>query len=498
MTDTVSVRTTAQLSGDGPLTGATTDQPFPELLRSCRVRAGLTQQALAAASTVSPRAIRDLEAGRANARPQTIHLLADGLKLNGLTRDLFICAGLNVRQADPLGGDFCFAAPKPVNVLLGRETEVRTMADELESDRRRMICISGLPGVGKTRVAAEIATRLSTRRGWPVLWIGMGGRAITGLNETFSPLMRLLHSLVESDIESIARVCRLVGRRETLLVLDGAADIKPPSGVAELLAYCPGMRVITTSRIPWHVMGVQSAVVSPLATPKPAWDAGYSCGLLANVPAVRLFVDRLAEVRPGFSLNAANVGAVAELCRMMDGLPLALEAAAARCRVLTLQQLAEVPVRDLLHLVIPSQPGEHETIGGLLSWSIGRLDVAHRAMLRVLVRSGQAWTAVEAATALRRPLDEVVDDLNVLIGYGLVQAVHKEHATALVVPNLLRSVLLRLVSRQPRRHTRFAIVGCPLLRPAVRRVAEGMRSTSSQPLRNAKPGRVVACLCGMT
>ncbi len=443
MTELVAAPVTIHPTDTGSIAGET-NHPFPELLRSHRERAGLTQRALADLSTISPRAIRDLEAGRANARTQTIHLLADGLRLHGLMRELFIHAGLSGRRPGPFDADLGPTVPKPVNTLLGRDTEVRAMADVLESDRRRMVSISGFPGVGKTRVAAEVAARLSARRGWPVLWIGTHAGSLSGHGTAFDPLMRALRALIQSRTRDVSHVCQLVGRHEALLVLDGLADVAVPAGVEEMLAYCPGVRVISTSRAPWHVTGVQAAVISPLATPGPEWDAGPTLDALAGVPSVRLLVDRLAEVRPGFALSPATAGAAVELCRRLDGLPLALETMAGRFPVLSLRQLTEVPVCDLLDFTVPARSGgAPETIGALIAACVEHLDRTHRAILRELVRLDRVWTVPDVAGVLGRPLDEVVDDLGILIGSGLVRAAHGESATTLHVPNLLRAFLSR-------------------------------------------------------
>jgi predicted ATPase len=211
--------------------------------------------------------------------------------------------------------------------------------------------------------------------------------------------------------------------------------------VEELLARCPGARVISTSRVPWYVAGLQSSVISPLATPGPESD---TVDALSGVPSVRLLVDRLSEVSPGFELSPANAAAAAEMCRRLDGLPLALEVVAGRFRVLSLQQLAAVPVRHLLDLIVPAQAqAPPDTIAGLLAWSYQRLEDTHREILRELAPFERAWTAADVALVLRRPLDVVVDDLGVLISYGLVRAAHSEPVTALRLPNLLRAFLQR-------------------------------------------------------
>jgi DNA-binding XRE family transcriptional regulator len=402
-------------------------QPFPELLRHHRVRAGLTQRALADLSTVSPRAIRDLESGRANARTQTIHLLADGLRLQGAVREYFVRASLSRRPTGAFDDDPERTAPSPAGVLLGRDAEVHGMVEALESGRRRVISLSGLPGVGKTRLAAEVAARLGARHRWPVLWIGPPQPGPG----------RLPHS---SGVERLSQVPPLVGRHEAVLVLDGLTEATVPAGLAELLVHCPGLRVISTSRRPWPAAGGQACVVSPLAVPAP----GRSLEELGGVPSVRLLVDRLAEVRPGFVLNGSNAGDAAEMCRRLDGLPLALELVAERARVLSLPQLLARPVTELLDLAVPGAPGAVlQTIGELIGAGLERLTGGQRAILRELVRSDRVATVPELARSLHRPLDEVVDGISVLIGHGLVRVTYGEQTTDLDVPHLLRAFLRR-------------------------------------------------------
>ena len=259
-----------------------------------------------------------------------------------------------------------------------------------------------------------------------------------------SPLARSFHALTESSEKDISQAGRLIRQHDALLVLDGVADVRHPAGVEELLAYCPGIRIISTSRTPWQLAGLYAAVISPLATP----DAGPDgedppLAFLGRVPAMRLLVDRLSEVRPGFELSVANASAAAEMCRKLDGLPVALEVAARQFRVLSLHQLAEVPVSDLLELTVKARPdGAPETIASLLRWSVERQEAAPRELLRELVSAERALTVTDMARALRRPLDKVVDDLGGLIGCGLVRALHGEATTALHVPNLLRAFLL--------------------------------------------------------
>ncbi|SCG18992.1 Helix-turn-helix domain-containing protein [Micromonospora echinofusca] len=418
------------------------DRPFSELLRRQRIRAGLTQRALADLSTVSARAIRDLEAGRANARTQTIHLLVDGLRLQGVAREEFIRASLSGRRTGPFDLDGTAAAPGAIGALHGRDAEVGALVKMLSSGSRRMVSLSGLPGVGKSRMAAEIAARVGCGHDWPVLWLGT---ELPGAGPTLEPAPRSLRALLdESAQDAIAHLRRLVGRHRAVLVLDGVPEATLAAGVADLLSYCPGLRLISTSRAPWHVPGVQAAVVSPLATPGPEGPAGYRPETLAEVPSVRLFVERLGEVRPGFTLDRANAGAVAALCRRLDGLPLALEVAACQGRVLSVHQLTQLPVPELLDLGVPARGDERpRTLGGLLGATVARLSDGQRALLRELVRHDRAWTVPEVAAVARCPLGETVGALDVLVGRGLVRTSHGEPADGLRVPNLLRTYLRR-------------------------------------------------------
>lgn len=419
--------------------------PFAEVLRFSRSRAGLTQKALADLSTISPRAIRDLESGRANARTQTLFLLADGLRLNGLMRELFVQAGLGGRPAGT-SIETALPVPTPVNAILGRDGEVCAMMDVLESGRRRMISLSGLPGVGKTRVAMELAAQLGARRGWPVLWVGLAARGLNVRGKAVGPLIRSLRLLMESGADDLSTVAKLVGQHEALLVLDAVADVKVPLGAEELLAYCPGLRMISTSRAPWQVSHVQPSVLAPLPVPGPEWDASEHG--IQNLPSVRLLVDRLTELRPGFALAPADVPAVAQLCRRLDGLPVALEAVAALFQVFGLRELAEVPAEVLLQVRVPARSTRRqETLGSLLGSRLDGLSNGQRAVLGQLARPDRRWTVQELAQEQARPLGDVVGDLSVLIGNGLVLAPQGEPTTDLRIPNLLRALVSSRESR---------------------------------------------------
>ncbi|MFI1995403.1 helix-turn-helix domain-containing protein [Actinoplanes sp. NPDC020271] len=415
---------------------------FPELLRYHRLRAGLTQRALADLSTVSPRTIRDLESGRANARTQTIYLLADGLRLQGPMRELFVRSSLSGRGTPPSAVTPAVRAPgggwpgARLHPMLGRDVEVRALSQALTAGRRRAVVLSGLPGVGKTCLAAGIAESLAAANGWPVRWAG-ATEAMAGSGLTPDP----------GDVTAIDPR-RGPGRGDVLLVLDGVPEHPTADLVEDLLARRPGLHVLVTSRDPWSLAGVPVAVVGPLAVPAemPADPAAPGTAGPAGAaeamayPAVRLLLDRLAQVRPGLVLDAGDREAAVRLCRRVDGLPLAIEVAASRGRVLSPRQLADLPTGDLLALTVP---GRTITLGDTLAQALDDLAPGHRTLLSDLARPQRTWSVAEAATMLARPLDCTIDGLDTLIGRGLVQASHGSAVTALHVPNLIRALLRR-------------------------------------------------------
>ncbi|MEV6602162.1 helix-turn-helix domain-containing protein [Actinoplanes sp. NPDC051346] len=413
-----------------PATSAgTAGLSFPDLLRHHRLRSGLTQRALSDLSTVSPRTIRDLEAGRANARALTLLLLANGLRLEGTVREAFLQAGHHRRSTARLEV-VAETRPASVDAVLGRDDEIRAIAELLTSGRRRMVSLSGLPGVGKTRVAAEVAAWMNGRHRWPVLWEDAGPRTF-GRHDT-------------------ARIRQIVGSQAALLVLDGIAngdDCTP--AVAGLLGACPELRVITTSHQPWQLAGIQTTVLAPLPTPEPSNDLAE----ITALPSVRLLVDRLSEVRTGFTLTADDAAATAELCRRLDGLPLALEAVACRGRVLGVRQLAQMSVWDLLGLTVPARTEQQaaarhgtdgprsQTIGGLLRACCDALTAEQESLLHALATDDRSWTVAQVVTSLGQPWERVIDVLDVLIGRGLVRATPGNTGTELRVPQLVRALL---------------------------------------------------------
>ncbi|MEV5888455.1 BTAD domain-containing putative transcriptional regulator [Nonomuraea fuscirosea] len=296
--------------------------------------------------------------------------------------------------------------PAQLTSFVGREAELVRLDALREA---RLVTIVGPGGTGKTRLAIESATR-SARDGGPAfvdLSIADGGagqvaRAVLGalgLRESAlkppaagapDPADRLVAALAEQDL---------------LLVLDNCEHVVAEAAALtrRLLARCPGLRVLATSREPLGLTGEQLVPLAPLPTPPPgeADPAGY--------PAVRLFADRAAAVRQGFTLDPGTLAAVLRICAALDGLPLAIELAAARVRTFGVAEIADRLAEHgrfrLLSRGDRTAAARHQTLHAVVEWSWSLLDAREQALaMRFSVFSGGATLeAVEQVCASTAP-----------------------------------------------------------------------------------------------
>jgi transcriptional regulator with XRE-family HTH domain len=319
---------------------------FGRLLREHRDGLGLTQRELAELSTLSERAIRDLEQGRARRpRPVTVRLLAGALGLRDGRRGAFEAAARRSGRTE-------FAPPAPVSGLVGRAAEVRVLAELLAADGDRVITVTGVSGVGKTRLAADVATRAPGT----VLWCAPG-----------APLPGPLG--------------------DVLLVLDGVRAA--PATVAELLGRHPRLRVLCTSAAPLGLPGERVVPLLPLAVPGPGEHE------LEAWPAVRLLLRHIRALDPAFRLDRHTADAVVVVCALTDGHPLALERAALSCALrsvhLVCQELAAVPFPGLGESLAALSPGDRcrlDRLAGMPGpWSVDEAET-DPATVHTLLRHG--------------------------------------------------------------------------------------------------------------
>ncbi|MGI5421517.1 BTAD domain-containing putative transcriptional regulator [Actinomadura luteofluorescens] len=309
--------------------------------------------------------------------------------------------------------------PAQLTSFIGREEELRRVGRMLADGR--LVTLLGPGGAGKTRLAIEAAAR----DGGEVCFVDLApvvpgevGKALLGalgLREG-----GMLPAPGEQPPDAVERLVTALEGRRVLLVLDNCEHVVAP--VAELthrlLSACPELRVLATSREALAITGEALRPLPPLEVPPP--DAAL--GELPRYPAVRLFLDRAAAVRPGFAVDAGNAGAVLRICRALDGLPLAIELAAARLRSLP---VAEVATRlddrfRLLSRGNRTAPPRHQTLRAVVEWSWDLLDEAEQTLARRLTVFAGGLT-LEAAMGVCG-LDDADELLVELADKSLVQS----------------------------------------------------------------------------
>jgi predicted ATPase/transcriptional regulator with XRE-family HTH domain len=404
--------------------------PFGVLLRWYRLRAGLSQEALAARTQLSARGIIALERGQRTApRSTTLDLLAVALGLDPRERATFAAAARPGRAATPAvtgaGGGVPaapaftpFPLPEPPTELIGREHEVAAALHLLRAGPARLLTLTGPGGIGKTRLALAVAA--AARAAFPD---GVAFADLAAVHEHAAVAAAIARAVGLREAGAQGGPALLVARlrnRRLLLVLDNfeqVVDAAPQ--LAELLAACPYLTLLVTSRIALGLRGEQRFTVPPLALPAPA---PTSPPQLESFAAVRFFMERARAVRPEFALDEQNAGAVVEVCLRLDGLPLALELAAARVAVLPPAALLDRLGRrlDLLRGG-PDLPERQQTLRATLDWSYTLLDPAEQQLFARLGVFAGGWT-LEAAEAICHPNGalEVLQGMGALLENSLL------------------------------------------------------------------------------
>ncbi|GLZ37979.1 helix-turn-helix domain-containing protein [Actinokineospora sp. NBRC 105648] len=406
-----------------------TRREFGELLRVHRIRRAATQHQLAGLSTVSVRAIRDLELGKAHRpRRDTVRLLADGLGLTGRERVEFETASAAPGWATPAHDLTSAPPPAPLDAVVGRAAEVAVLTELARSGSQRLVTVVGLPGVGKSRAVLEVAGALGDL---PVLW---SAAAVAPAPDSLAALVRTalgssFRGLSRGADVAAAHLAELVGDTAAVLVLDGYdRDDVDRDALPELLQRCPGLRIVLTTRTPWGLAGERVFPLGPL--PVPALDADGDPVALGAVPAVRLLVSHLSRLQPGFALTANTATGVAALCRALDGIPLALEAAAAALTVYPLAALAEELADDPFGVA-------GEQLDTHLRRAVATLDPAVAALLARLVGLRAGWSMVDAVRASGLRPGACAPLVRALLVRGLVRCADDTDRTRFTVLGLV-------------------------------------------------------------
>jgi predicted ATPase/transcriptional regulator with XRE-family HTH domain len=392
----------------------------------------LTQESLAERAGLSREAVSALERGeRQYPRADTLDLLVRALGLTDVEHaELLKAASSRLRprvdtsdQSEALtpthsprqGEHRLPVAPTP---LLGRTSELAGACSMLIDSGVRLLTLTGPGGVGKTRLALEVGATCRDRFADSAAFVPLASLAApTLLADT---LAHVVGALEQGEREPEDLLIEHLRDRNMLLILDNFEHLLAAAPVlANILSACPRVAMLVTSRGVVHLRGERTLPLAPLAVP--TGTAPLSMDDLASSPAVTLFLERAQALRPDFQLTADNADAVAAICRRLDGLPLAIELAAARIRVLSPRALLErlerrLPTLDDGPLDLPDR---HRTLRAALAWSYDLLGVAEQELFRRLsvFAGGASLDAIQAVCTVHDALNSVA----VLLDHGLLQ-----------------------------------------------------------------------------
>ncbi|MCA9860498.1 MAG: helix-turn-helix domain-containing protein [Thermomicrobiales bacterium] len=409
-----------------------------ELLRTYRVRAGLSQEALAEASGVSARTISDLERGqRSSAHLETMRMLGAALGLSDDNFQRFLTSARpDIRPEDgrpdelpPRIGPGSWSASLPGRraPLVGRETDVTRLVDLIQPASGQILTLTGPGGVGKTSLAVEAMHQAAPAFADGAAFVDL---TTVGRAEQVPSAIAQIFGMSSSSGSAAEQLIRLLETRELLLVLDNVEHVvDAASFIAMLAAGAPRTQVLVTSRVRLRVSAEYEFPVQPLHVA----ERRAPLEQMRASSAIQLFAERARTADPDFVLSEQNLPVVAELCQRLDGLPLAIELAASRLRVLSVPGLLERLDRRLPLLTggdrdrHPRQHSMRETI----AWSYDLLSLEEQRFLRWMsvFAGGLSLGSAEAlGHALGLDPDRSLDTVTALVESGLVTRSTPSHA----------------------------------------------------------------------
>jgi predicted ATPase len=325
------------------------------------------------------------------------------------------------RPAAPVPARSRGPRPLPVGTttLVGRDQAIDEVATLAGRPGVRLVTLTGPGGVGKTRLAVAVGERLRDRFDAGTAFVPLA--AVTDPGLVLAGVGRAVGADLTGTGSPVDALAEQIGDGAWLLILDNLEQVTGAArDLGELLARCPGVTVLATSRTALGLQAEQEYPVPPL--PLPAGPATAPVAELAASPAVALFVDRARAVRPGFTLTAGNAAAVAEICRRLEGLPLAIELAAARIRLLDPATLLRrlTASLDALGTGAVDLPERQQTLRATVEWSIGLLDEAERALLETMAVFVDGWTIEAAAQVAGLDEDRALELSEVLARHSLI------------------------------------------------------------------------------
>ncbi len=383
--------------------------------------------------------LRDMGRHRLKDLPTPEHIYQ--LELDGLPADFAAIRSLDGRPNN---------LPMPVTTFVGRERQIEEIKTRLAASR--LLTLTGPGGTGKTRLSIRVAEELldDYRDGcWFV--------ALDALREADlvpSTIAGALGVRVPGDKSAFEALSAWLAERQLLLVLDNFEQVTAAAPhIGQLLAAAPGLKVLATSRIPLHLYGESEYAVPPLATVEELRAAANSAERLSQYEAVRLFIERAVAARSDFAVTNANAPAVAEICARLDGLPLAIELAAARVKLLAPDQILARLEQNMGVLASAAQdlPERQRTMRGAIDWSFNLLSAdEQRLFARLSVfRGGLTLDSAEQVALDDSLHPDIFDGLASLADKSLLRTVDAGAETRFAMLETIREYATEKLTAAP-------------------------------------------------
>ncbi len=319
--------------------------------------------------------------------------------------------------------------PSPADLFVGRDSELEAVSRMLAHAQTRLVTLTGPPGIGKTRLAVACASAHAERSGRAPVFVDLA--------PVRDPALVMVELAQAVDVEPrggtdlTGHLAAVLSHEERLVVLDNCEHLLAAApDVGRVLAACPRLRVLATSRERLRLSAEQEFPVPPLAMPASTDVADLSC--LAANPSVALLLDRARRTNPGFDLTPANALLLARACVRLEGLPLAIELAAARLKVLTPGELVfRLASRmEVLASGTRDVPTRQRALRSAIAWSYDLLDSAERALFRRLSVFAGGWTLADVGSVCTVNGDDTLTMVESLLDKSLIRRLPGDEETA--------------------------------------------------------------------